>query len=122
MRALVSRTGLGARSRGLFLPSSVVCAALIFGPVGTAVAVTDASRDLYASTGADPLWSFTPTTPSTPSVLAPASASSTPSTPSAYADRTLKRLAALERADRSDLLTPVLNVLTTSPSRRAPAA
>lgn len=96
MRALVSRSGsgLGPRSRRLLLPSSAVCAALIFGPVGTAVAVTDASRDVYASIGADTSWS------------------STPSTPSTYADRVLKRLGALERADRGDVLAPVLNVLT----------
>ena len=103
MRALVSRSGLGPRSRGLLLPSSVVCAALIFGPVGTAVAVTDASRDVYASIGADTSWSSTPATPYAPSV---------PYAPSAYADRVLKRLGALERADRNDVLAPVLNVLT----------
>ncbi len=90
MRALVSRSGsgFGPRSRGLLLPSSVVCAALIFGPVGTAVAVTDATRDAYASVGADSSWS------------------------SAYSDRVLNRIGALERADRTDVLTPVLNVLT----------
>jgi hypothetical protein len=105
MRALVSRSGLGPRSRGLLLPSSVVCAALIFGPVGTAVAVTDASRDAYAyaSIGADTSWSFTPFTPFT---------SPAPAKSSTYADRVLKRLGALERADRNDVLTPVLNVLT----------
>ncbi|MEH0420315.1 hypothetical protein [Streptomyces sp. B21-083] len=97
MRALVSRSGLGSRSRGLLLPSSVVCAALIFGPVGTAAAVSDASRDAYASIGARASWSF---------------ASVASSTASPYADRMLKRLGALDRADRSDVLAPVLNVLT----------
>ncbi|MDX2543068.1 hypothetical protein ACOT81_22985 [Streptomyces sp. WI04-05B] len=95
MRALVSRSG--PRSRGLLLPSSVVCAALIFGPVGTAAAVSDASRDAYASIGARTSWSF---------------ASVASSTASPYADRMLKRLGALDRADRSDVLAPVLNVLT----------
>ncbi|WP_198655325.1 hypothetical protein [Streptomyces geranii] len=94
MRALVSR------SRGLLLPSSVVCAALIFGPVGTAVAVSDASRDAYTSLGASTSWSPTPAKPFTSTK------------PSAYADRMLQRLGALERADRTDVLTPVLNVLT----------
>ncbi|WP_330289271.1 hypothetical protein [Streptomyces sp. NBC_00576] len=106
MRALVSRSGLGPRSRGLLLPSSVVCAALIFGPVGTAVAVTDASRDVYASIGADTSWS------SRFSGYSGYSGYSVPSVPSTYADRALKRLGALERADRNDVLTPVLNVLT----------
>lgn len=136
MRALVSRSGLGSRSRGLLLPSSVVCAALIFGPVGTAVAVTDTSRDAYAyaSIDADTTWwssapsplsmsstpsipsalsmssvPFTPSVPSTPSVPF---TSSVPSASSSYADRVLKRLGALERADRNDVLAPVLNVLT----------
>ncbi|WP_329274341.1 hypothetical protein [Streptomyces sp. NBC_01451] len=103
MRALVSRSGLGPRSRGLLLPSSVVCAALIFGPVGTAVAVTDAGRDAYASIGAHTSWS----TKSAASLAASASA-----TGSSYADRMLKRLGALDRADRGDVLAPVLNVLT----------
>lgn len=94
MRALVTRSGSGSgfgpRSRGLLLPSSVVCAALIFGPVGTAVAVTDATRDAYAyaSVGAGSSWS------------------------SAYSDRVLNRIGVLERADRTDVLAPVLNVLT----------
>lgn len=100
MRALVSR------SRGLLLPSSVVCAALIFGPVGTAVAVNDVTRDAYASIGAGTSWSSTFSTPAT------ASAASTPSASSTYANRVLTRLGALERADRNDVLTPVLNVLT----------
>lgn len=145
MRALVSRSGLGSRSRGLLLPSSVVCAALIFGPVGTAVAVTDTSRDAYASIGggADTTWwssapsplsmsstpsipsalsmssvpstpsvPFTPSVPYTSSVLSTSSVPSASSTPSSYADRVLKRLGALERADRNDVLAPVLNVLT----------
>ncbi len=107
MRALVSRSGLGPRSRGLLLPSSVVCAALIFGPVGTAVAVTDASRDAYASIGARTSWS----TASVAALAASASAKGS-STASSYADRALKRLGALDRADRGDVLAPVLNVLT----------
>ena len=79
MRALVSRSGLGSRSRGLLLPSSVVCAALIFGPVGTAVAVTDTSRDAYASIDADTTWWS-----SAPSPLSMSSTPSMPSTPSAH--------------------------------------
>ncbi|MDW4904806.1 hypothetical protein RB628_05460 [Streptomyces sp. ADMS] len=100
MRALVSR------SHGLLLPSSVVCAALIFGPVGTAVAVTDASREAHAVVGAGTAWSSTSSTSTTLSTSTTSSASNN------YADRVLNRIGALERADRDNVLTPVLNVLT----------
>ncbi|WP_055525831.1 hypothetical protein [Streptomyces graminilatus] len=110
MRALVSRSGLGPRSRGLLLPSSVVCAALIFGPVGTAAAVTDAGRDAYTSIGAHTSWS--PKSPTTylTSFTSPNFWSASRSSTST--DRMLKRLGALDRADRTDVLAPVLNVLT----------
>jgi len=85
MRALVSR--------GILL-SPLVCAALVFGPLGTAAAAVDVSRT--APGGADAAWS------------------------SAEADAVLERLDVLDRVNHhDDLLDPLLNVLSTLTARHA---
>ncbi|MFC9843357.1 hypothetical protein ACFWFF_39975 [Streptomyces sp. NPDC060223] len=85
MRALVSR--------GLLL-SPLVCAALVFGPLGTAAAAVDVSRT--APVGAAAAWS------------------------SADTDAVLERLDVLDRVNHhDDLLDPLLDVLSTLTSRPA---
>ncbi|MFD4525647.1 hypothetical protein ACFWP7_17305 [Streptomyces sp. NPDC058470] len=85
MRALVSR--------GLLL-SPLVCAALVFGPLGTAAAAVDVSRT--APGGAAAAWS------------------------SAEADAVLERLDVLDRVNHhDDLLDPLLDVLSTLTARPA---
>ncbi|MEV7340953.1 hypothetical protein [Streptomyces sp. NPDC093544] len=85
MRALVSR--------GLLL-SPLVCAALVFGPLGTAAAAVDVSRT--APGGAAAAWS------------------------SAEADAVMERLDVLDRVNHHDaLLDPLLDVLSTLTARGA---
>lgn len=85
MRALVSR--------GLLL-SPLVCAALVFGPLGTAAAAVDAPR--VASGGAAAAWS------------------------SADSDAVLEQLGVLDRADHYDVaLDPLLDELSTLAEREA---
>ncbi|MCX5555556.1 hypothetical protein [Streptomyces sp. NBC_00038] len=85
MRALVSR--------GLLL-SPLVCAALVFGPLGTAAAAVDAPR--VASGGAAAAWS------------------------SADSDAVLEQLGVLDRVDHYDVaLDPLLDELSTLAEREA---
>ncbi|WP_406350484.1 hypothetical protein [Streptomyces sp. NBC_00658] len=85
MRALVSR--------GLLL-SPLVCAALVFGPLGTAAAAVDVPR--VASGSAAAAWS------------------------SADTDAVLEQLGVLERADHDDLaLDPLLDELSTLAERES---
>ncbi|MFE9767487.1 hypothetical protein ACFYPC_23685 [Streptomyces sp. NPDC005808] len=85
MRALVSR--------GLLL-SPLVCAALVFGPLGTAAAAVDVPRTVPG--GAAAAWS------------------------SADADVVLERLDVLDRVNHHDpLLDPLLDVLSTLTARQA---
>jgi len=73
------------RSRGLLVPAAV-CAALVFGPVGTAAAVTDAPG--AASAGTTAAWS------------------------SADPDAVLDQLDVLGKANQDDDLGPLLDVLS----------
>ncbi|MFI6334998.1 hypothetical protein [Streptomyces sp. NPDC050535] len=79
-------------SRGLLL-SPLVCAALVFGPLGTAAAAVDVSRS--ASGGAAAAWS------------------------SADSEAVQERLDVLDRANHADELTPLLDALSPLAQRGA---